>query len=262
MGHEPMLIYRRKTHTVERVIAGGLAGGIRIIKNIEDIKPKTLEFLDGDIALTYSDGVLEAKDSDRKIYGIEKLEQIFLQSCQLNTDIKKVYDDIIEDLKVYRGGTSFEDDTTVLIFRRNTEKDILNAKSEEIEKIRAKEGLSEKELKRLEGKTKEEIQEELNAIRREKQLVNIVLNLQSLYMTGEFLKLKEEATRYIKDGFIDKKINFYLKKAIENEETYKIKQKNTKLDAKYNVLVVLLKKKDFNTVIKECNEIIAKDGNI
>ena len=34
------------------------------------------------------------------------------------------------------------------------------------------------------------------------------------------------------------------------------------MENKYNVLVELYKKKDFNTVIQECNEIIAKDGNI
>jgi len=34
------------------------------------------------VVLTYSDGVLEAKDEDNKIYGIERLEKIFLQSSQ------------------------------------------------------------------------------------------------------------------------------------------------------------------------------------
>ena len=83
--------------------------------------------------------------------------------------------------------------------------------------------------------------------------------LSSLYYTGEFLKLKQEATRYIKEGFIHKKINYYLKKAIDNEEAYKIGQRNTKMENKYNVLLELYKKKDFNTVIQECNDIIAKD---
>jgi hypothetical protein len=86
--------------------------------------------------------------------------------------------------------------------------------------------------------------------------------LKWLYMTGEFLKLKEEATRYIKEWFIHKDINFYLRKAIDNEEIYRINQKNTKMENKYNVLVELMKKKDFSTVIQECNEIITKDWNV
>lgn len=262
MWHEPIIIYRSKEKKVERLIGGGLAGGIRLIKKAEDIKPKTLELNDADIVLSYSDWVLEAKWEDWKLYGIERLEKIFLQSAQTNGNIKEIYDDIIEDLKLYRGGTSFEDDTTILMFRRNAFKDLLNADSEEIATIKAKEGLSSKEVRRLEWKTKQQLEEELLEIKKEKQTVNIINILKGLYYTGEFLKLKQEATRYIKEGFIHKKINFYLKKAIENEEDYKIKQKNTKMENKYNVLMELYKKKDFTTVIQECNEVIAKDGNV
>lgn len=262
MWHEPILIYRAKTQSVERVIAWGLAGGIRYIKKAEDIKPKTLELADGDIVLTYSDGVLEAKSSGWKIYGIENLEKVFLKSASNQVDIRNVYNDIIEDLKLYRGGTSFEDDTTVLMFRRNHMKDLLSAESDEITKLKLQEGLSRKEVRRLEGKTKKEMEEELEEIKKERQIGNIINILKWLYYTGEFLKLKQEATRYIKEWFIHKKITYYLKKAIENEESYKIKQRNTKMDNKYNVLLELYKKKDYNTVIQECNEIIAKDGNI
>lgn len=262
MWHEPVIIYRAEEKKVERIIGWGLAGWIRLIKKAEDIKPKTYELADGDIVLTYSDGVLEAKWEDGQLYWIERLEKIFLQSAQTNGTIKEVYEDIIEDLKLYRWGTSFEDDTTVLMFKRNTFKDLLNSDSEEIAEIRAKEWLSSKDVRRLEWKTKQELEEELVEIKKEKQTVNIINILKGLYYTWEFLKLKQEATRYIKEGFIHKKINFYLKKAIENEESYKIKQRNTKMENKYNVLLELFKKKDFTTVIQECNEIIAKDWNV
>ncbi len=102
MGHEPLLIYRVKTHTVERVIPGGLAGGIRVIKKLEDIKPQTYELSDGDIVLTYSDGVLESKGENNEIYGIERLEKTFLESASVNTNLNDIYDDIIEDLKLYK----------------------------------------------------------------------------------------------------------------------------------------------------------------
>ena len=199
MGHEPLIIYRHKTKTIERVIAGGLAGWIRLIKNAEDIKPKTLEFLDQDIVLTYSDWVLETKGATNQIYGIERLEEIFLQSAQANTDIKKIYQDIIEDLKLYRWWSSFDDDTSVLIFRRNGMKDLINTGSDEIEKLKAKEGLTNKDVRRLEWKTKWDLKEELEEIKKEKQTENIIIILKWLYMTGEFLKLKQEATRYIKE---------------------------------------------------------------
>jgi len=263
MWHEPLLIYRAKDKVVERVIAGWLAGWIRLIKNAEDIKPKTIEFYDGDIVMTYSDGVLEAKWEDNtNIYGLDRLAQIFNDSAKANTDIKDIYEDIIEDLKLYRWGTSFNDDTTVMMFRRNALKDMVNTQSDEIAKIKAEQWLSKKDVKRLEWKTKWEIQWELDAIKKERKTQNIILLLKWLYMTGEFLKLKEEATRYIKEWYIHKDINFYLKKAVENEEKYRLWQKNTKMENKYNVLIELMKKQDYSTVIQECNEIIAKDWNI
>lgn len=263
MWHEPLLIYRHKDKTVERVIAGGLAGWIRLIKKAEDIKPKTLEFHDWDIVMTYSDWVLEAKwEWGGQIYWLQRLEQIFTDSAKANTDIKDIYQDIIEDLKLYRWGTSFSDDTTIMMFRRNSMKDMVNTESDEIAKIKAEQWLSKKDVRRLAWKTKWEIKWELEEIKKERQTQNIIILLKWLYMTWEFLKLKEEATRYIKEWFIHKDINFYMKKAIENEEKYRISQRNTKMENKYNVLSELMKKKDYNTVIQECNEIIAKDGNI
>lgn len=263
MWHEPLLIYRAKEKKVERVIAGWLAGWIRLIKKPEDIKPKTLELNDGDIVMSYSDGVLEAKwEVGGKIYGLERLENIFSSSAQANTDITEIYKDIIEDLKLYRWWTSFNDDTTILMFRRNSLKDIVNTESDEIAKIKAEQWLTRKDVRRLAGKTKGEIKWELEEIKKERQTQHIIALLKGLYMTWEFLKLKEEATRYIKEWFIHKDINFYMKKAIENEEKYRIGQKNTKMENKYNVLIELMKKKDFTTVIQECNEIIAKDENI
>jgi hypothetical protein len=86
--------------------------------------------------------------------------------------------------------------------------------------------------------------------------------LENLYYTWEILKLKQESIKYIKAGFIDKKINFYLKKAIDNEKRYKIEQKESKIRNRYNVIEELFKKWDYDTVINEAEDIISKDWNI
>jgi len=41
---------------------------------------------------------------------------------------------------------------------------------------------------------------------------------------------------------VDKKINYFLKKALSNEAKYKISQKQQKIESKYNVLEELFKK--------------------
>lgn len=262
LGHEPMLVYRTKERKVEKIIPGGLAGWIRMLKKAEEVQVKNIEMSHDDILLTFSDGVVEAKDEEGNFYGLERLEQTFNHAANAHKNINNIYEVIIEDLKLFKSGTSFLDDTTMLILRRNEEKDIVTGESVELREISEKEWLSRTQTKRLEGKNKEELEEELEKIRKEKEIENIIKILEWYYLTGEILKLKQEATRFIKEGYIHKKINYYLKKAIVKENKYRIDQKNTKIQNKYNVLLELYKKNDYRTVIQEINEIIAKDWNI
>ena len=146
--------------------------------------------------------------------------------------------------------------------KRDSTKDIVNEKDLFIEDLKVKEKLDKTDLKRLKWKTKEEIEQELEVIRRKKETKRLVKTLENLYYTWEILKLKEEATRFIKDWYIDPKINFYLRKAIENEKAYRVEQKNQKMEIKYNILMELYKKWDYSAVIKEVEEIISKDWNI
>jgi hypothetical protein len=146
--------------------------------------------------------------------------------------------------------------------KRNTDKDILDRSSSYLKDLSIREWLSRKHVQELEWNTKEEIEVKLQTIRKEKKLKLVIDNLEKLYITWEILKLKQEAIRYIKEWYIHKKINRYLKKAITNERQYKIDLKSQKMKSKYVVLKELLRKWDYNTVIKEANEIIASDWNI
>ena len=53
-----------------------------------------------------------------------------------------------------------------------------------------------------------------------------------------------------------------MRKAIENENKYKIEQKNQKMQNTYNVLYGLYKKWNYDTVIKELEFLISRDWNI
>ncbi len=261
-GHEPMFVYRAKTKKVEKVIPGGLAGGIRVIKKLEDIQVKHIELADDDIILTFSDGVVEAKNEAGEFYGLDRLEKTFRSISKSHTNPQDIYTSLIEDLKFFKSGTSFLDDTTIVLLKRNQSKDVVTHESVELKEITAKEWLNRTQAKRLAWKNKKDLEEELEKIRKEKETDNIIKILEWYYLTGEIIKLKQEATRYIKEWYIHKKINFYLKKAIAKENAYRVSQKNTKMQNKYNVLMELYKKNDYRTVIHEINDIIAKDWNI
>jgi len=75
--------------------------------------------------MTYSDGVVEAKDNDGNFYGMERLQKAFLEAAELHDSIYDIYNAIIEDVKLFKSGTSFLDDTTILLLKRNQAKDIL-----------------------------------------------------------------------------------------------------------------------------------------
>ena len=262
MWHEPMLIYRKKENIVEKVIPGWLAAWIRLIKDINDVKIRDINLVDWDILITYSDWIIENKSIDWEYYWLEKLEKCFKIVAEYETDIKKIYDYIINDVTLFRWGSNFDDDVSMIILKRDLNKDIIKEDDKFINEIKIKEWLDKTDIKNLRWKNKEEIEKEIENIRRKKETVRIIKNLENLYYTWEILKLKEEATRFIKEWYIDAKINSYLRKAIDNEKSYRIEQKNQKMQIKYSILSELYKKWDYSTVIKEIEEIISKDWNI
>ena len=263
MWHEPMLLYRASTWEVESIIPWWLAAWIREIRRIEDIKIKSISLEEGDILLSYSDWIVEIKNREWSFYWINRLQESFYKIIRTERNINKVYEEIVKNLKIYKWTNDFLDDATIVILKRNKSKDIIKMENNKyIEKLTLKEWLSRRQSNKLEGKTKEEIELELENIRKEKEIKAIIKNLEGLYYTWEILKLKQEAIRFIKKWYIDKKINYYLKKAMANETRYKIEQKNQKARNKFNILKELLKKWDYITVKRECENIIARDGNI
>jgi len=262
MGHEPMFIYRSNSHKIEKLIPGWLAAWIRLIKDLDDVKVKNLNLDDWDILLTYSDWVIESKNSEWEMYGMKRLEKCFISITNNVSKIESIYDYIINDIKTFKWGSHFDDDLSILIVKRDTTRDLIEDSNEYLEKIQEKEKLTTNDIKKLKWKTVIELDREIKQLKKEKELKTIIKNLENLFYTWEILKLKQEAIRFIKEWYIDKRINAYLRKAIDNEKTYKVQQKNQKVSNKYKILEELFKKWEYETVITEIEEIIAKDGNI
>ena len=259
MWHEPMLLFRKKENIIERIIPWGLAAWIRLIKNLTEIKVKHIDLDNGDIILTYSASIIESKNSEGESYWLERLKTAFIQISQTEDSITKIYDYIIRNIKEFMWEwETFIDDASLLMVKRNIQKDIMDD-SEYLKELKAKEWLTNSDIKKLKWKTLDYIDKELVKIKKRKETKRIVKILENLYYTWEVLKLKQESIRYIKEWFIDKKINKYLKLAINKEKAYKIDQKQQKMASKFHVLEQLLKKWDFKTVISEIEEVIWND---
>ncbi|MDP5038958.1 MAG: serine/threonine-protein phosphatase, partial [Candidatus Gracilibacteria bacterium] len=261
-GHEPLFIYRKKENKVEKIVVGGLAMGIRLVKDENNLKEKSIELENGDILFSYTDGIIEIKNQDGEMFGFDRLEKKFLNLSNKGLSLSEINYNILKEIYDFSGKDKLDhDDVSLLFFKRDFELDFLNNK-EKIKDILKNNGISFSEKKLIQGKNLKEALVEIEEYNKKNSLKLILKNLDNLYRLGELPKLKTECVRYIKEGYIHHKLNFYLKKSIENEFNFKIKQKNKKVQDKYNVLKELYKRGEFQTVIEECSDIIQKDGNL
>ncbi len=114
-AHEIILIYRKKTRTVDRIQTKGMWLGI-----IPDISKPTRKFagsfsLDkGDILFLYTDGVIEICNEKREQFDIHRLEQLLLSSADHTAEAIKQR--LLSELNQYK----YEqlDDITFLIMKK------------------------------------------------------------------------------------------------------------------------------------------------
>jgi hypothetical protein len=72
---------------------------------------------------------------------------------------------------------------SVLVIKRDSEKDIVTQDSDYLQDLTIKKGLTKKQAKKLEGKTKDEVEKELEKIKKDKDTQRILKILENLYYT-------------------------------------------------------------------------------
>jgi sigma-B regulation protein RsbU (phosphoserine phosphatase) len=115
-AHEAMLVYRRRTGTVETLATDGTWLGMQ-----DDIGPfleeRELALETGDTLLLYTDGVTEAKSPEGQQYDLPRLREALLRQHQVpRPSAEKIRDGIIEDVLAW--SRARQDDITVLVLRR------------------------------------------------------------------------------------------------------------------------------------------------
>ncbi|MDD5197736.1 MAG: PP2C family protein-serine/threonine phosphatase [Candidatus Gracilibacteria bacterium] len=263
-GHDPMLVYRRKTNSIEKIIPGGLALGVRLIPNIASIKVKEIEMANGDILFGYTDGIIEVKDDTNTMYGLERMEKSFKTHAERGVySPKKIYEMMLQDVNEFRGDVPFEDDMSFFIFSRNTAKDIIINQAALAAILKEME-IKETDNKKIDftNKTKQQVIETLKKERYERDLKIKLDRLDRLYKMAEFTKLKQEVYLYFREGFAHDRMRFYLEKALENEHRSIMRKQDEKLKRKYEVLEELYKKGEYELVAKEVIDVLFKNGKI
>jgi len=111
-GHEPMILLSESDGNVlsKQFLPHGRAIGF-----LPDIKIELLEIdiKENDRIILYTDGLTEACSSNEEIYGMERLEELFIKSKKISP--QEAIDFIYKELQKWMSKELFEDDFTLII---------------------------------------------------------------------------------------------------------------------------------------------------
>jgi serine phosphatase RsbU (regulator of sigma subunit) len=109
-GHNPPLLIRAQGD-VEMLKPCGPALGIVAGARWRDVDQR---FAPGDVLVLYTDGVIEARDSAKQFFGIERLIEAVRQPAKHAADIRE---NVLNALARHTGTTPVDDDVTLVVVR-------------------------------------------------------------------------------------------------------------------------------------------------
>ncbi len=110
-GHEPLLLYRKKTNTIEEITPSGRLIGYSWAENYE-MHESDIEA--GDRIILYTDGFLEVYNKEREMMNINFLKNAIIRGRELSA--ADLTDSLTGLLKRWHGlDEEFEDDVTIVV---------------------------------------------------------------------------------------------------------------------------------------------------
>ncbi|GLI55485.1 sigma factor sigB regulation protein rsbU [Propionigenium maris DSM 9537] len=114
-GHNPLIVYKADEGRVVEHNVKGVAIGF--VPNYQ-YKLGEVKLSKGDVLLYYTDGITEAENSSRDMFGIDRLKNVILENKDRNAEEIKAA--ILEAVNVFRGDYEQVDDLTFVVLK-NTE---------------------------------------------------------------------------------------------------------------------------------------------
>ncbi len=114
--HEYILVVRKggKVEVIDTEEYGFMIGMVADIKDFVAVADIQLEV--GDSVVLYTDGITEAFNMDKKMYGLERLCQSIAKNWRQSAD--NIQRAAIEDVQHFAGEKKFMDDITLLVIKR------------------------------------------------------------------------------------------------------------------------------------------------
>lgn len=115
-GHEHILIHRKQQNLCEVRQTGGIALGM--VPDISKIiKEEPIPLGNGDCVVLYSDGIIEAKNIQGEMFGIQRLKSAVEQYASTSTP-EELFARISKDFGLFVGDQIQEDDITLIAFQK------------------------------------------------------------------------------------------------------------------------------------------------
>ncbi len=113
-AHHPLLLFRAKTGTLENIDTEGLPIGI---ERAAKYGQKRFKMGKGDVAVLYTDGIIEAMNQTGEQYTFERFSRLIRDNATLTTD--EIIAKIQSDLKAFVGPAPQHDDQTLMLMKVN-----------------------------------------------------------------------------------------------------------------------------------------------
>ena len=114
--HEELLVVRRDGQ-VERVDTSDLGFPIGMVEDITEwVAETTVSLEPGDGIVLYTDGITEAENSEKKLYGLDRLCTVLTNNW--HTPAESIQKAVIEDVITYIGEQTVFDDLTLVVMKQ------------------------------------------------------------------------------------------------------------------------------------------------
>ena len=113
-GHNPIVVYRASTDSIELHTVKGVAIGF-----LEEYKYRQgeIQLNKEDIVIFYTDGITEAENSNKEMFGLERLKEVIYNNK--NKSPKELRKVILESINRFRKDYEQTDDLTFVILKSN-----------------------------------------------------------------------------------------------------------------------------------------------
>jgi serine phosphatase RsbU (regulator of sigma subunit) len=111
-GHNPPLIWRAQSRSLEFLDAEGLILGVFPKVDFEE---KRVRLHPGDLLLLYTDGIIEAENSEGSFFGESRLVALLEEHHDLSP--QEIIDTLLSRVRLFIGTTAFNDDVSLVAIR-------------------------------------------------------------------------------------------------------------------------------------------------